>query len=299
MSDASPPKPAGNVIKASIRLLDAGRPPRRVLRYSWKPGRAERLTLDLRTMASTESEGDHPTDVPLPSVRVGVAIEPRAVTPAGELTYAWHVTSTKVTPAPGSNPQIAEGMDHEVAVIAHLVGTADVAPSGLAEEVAIDPTSVGDARDAGATGEMVDQVRQTLTDLETPLPDEAIGVGARWEKVARLAARNAVVTQSETFTLASLSGDHGAVDDVLAQTAPPQDFPTPGAGDSGTRGARLESMLAAGTAKARFDLTRIVPSQTTYSGTTTMVVSGTPGAEPSRRVTMTLRVDIALAGSSP
>jgi hypothetical protein len=291
-------KTAVNVVEATIRLLDAGRPPRRRLRYAWRPGRTETLAIVLRTTALTESEGEHPTDVALPSVRIAVDIDPREVTPTGELTYVWHVAATKVLPAPGASPQLAEGMAHEVAAIAQLSGTADVAPNGLAKQILVDAATIGDVRDAGASGEMVDQIRQTLTDLETPLPEEEVGVGARWEKVARLAARSAVITQSETFTLASIAGDRGAVDDVLAQTAPPQDFPAPGAGAGQAKPARLESMLATGTAKALFDLTRIVPS-TSYSGTTTMVVSGAPAADASRRVTMTLRVDIVLSGSTP
>jgi hypothetical protein len=281
---------------ATVRLLDPGQPPRRKLRYAWHRDRKETLTIDLRTTAATESEGERPPEVPLPPVRIVVAIEPRDVSQDGGLTYAWHVTSTKVTPTAGSNPQLAEGMDAEVAAIAHLSGTAQISARGLAKDVAIDPASLGDVRDSGATGEMVEQVRQTLFDLDTPMPEEEVGRGGRWEKIARLASRSAVVTQSETFTLASLTGDRGAVDDVLAQTAPPQDWPAAGAAASDP--ARLDSMLATGTVRSRFDLARIVPS-TIYAGRATMVVSGHPGADASRSVTMILRVDIALSGTPP
>jgi hypothetical protein len=142
---------------------------------------------------------------------------------------------------------------------------------------------------------MVDQLRQTLRDLATPFPDEEVGRGAHWEKISRLASRDALVTQSETFSLVSMAGDHGAVDDVVAQTAGPQPLPTPGA--PGSAPARLDSMLATGTARARFDLSRLVPAST-FAGTTTMVMSGRPGGGASRRVTMTLRVGITLSGST-
>ncbi len=285
-------KPAAT---ASVHVLDPGKAPRRKLRYAWHKEHGETLTIDLRTTAATESEGERPPEVPLPPVRIVVALEPREVTPAGDLAYAWHVTSTKVTPAAGSNPQLAEGMIAEVGAIGHLAGTGALSARGLSTAVTVDPASVADVSDAGATGEMVEQVRQTLFDLETPFPDEEVGQGARWEKIARLTARSAVVTQTETFTLASLAGDKGTVDDVLAQTAPSQEWP---GGGGGSEPSRLDSMLATGTVRSRFDLTRIVPA-TTYAGTTTMVVSGRAGSEGPRRVTMILRVDIALAGSTP
>lgn len=296
--------------KARLHLLDPGQPPRKKLRYTWHPGRKEILAIDLRTTASTEAEGEgeHPPDVPLPSVRILVSLEPREATPLGtpsskepetRFPYDWRVTSTKVMPAPGSEPQLAVGMRGEVGAIDHLAGTATVAPTGLSREVTIDPGSLGDL-DGGATGQMVEQVRQTLFDLMTPMPDEEVGVGARWEKISRLASKSSVVSQTETFTLRALAGDRGTVEDVLAQTAPPQDWPMPGAH---REPARLESMLATGTAHARFDLGRIVPASS-FEGTTTMVVSGRTGGgggggDSTRRLTMILRVGITLSSASP
>jgi hypothetical protein len=154
----------------------------------------------------------------------------------------------------------------------------------------VEPASVADA---GATGQMVEQVRQTLRDLAAPFPDEDVGVGGRWEKLSQLASRDAIVTQTETFTLSELRGDTGALEDVLAQTAPPQALAAPGAAS-----ARLESMLASGSAKTRFDLGRLVPSNT-FDGTTTMVVSGHAAGDSTRRMTMIMRVGIALSGSKP
>ena len=280
-------------LTATMRLLDAGRPPRKKLRYAWRHDRKETLTIDLRTTAATEVEGERPAETPLPRVRIVVAIAPQSVTPEGDLLYAWHVTSTEVTPAAAANPQLADGMRAEVATISRLAGTASVTSRGLAQEVNVDATTV---TDAGATGQMVEQVRQTLRDLAAPLPEEEVGPGGRWEKLSQLAARDAVVTQTETFSLASLGGSKGDVDDILAQTAPPQTLPTPGA--LGARPARLESMLATGASKTHFDLTRLVPTSS-FDGTTTMVVSGEAPVNASKRMTMILRVTMTLSGTTP
>jgi hypothetical protein len=287
---------AASSVGATMKLLDAGRPPRRKLRYAWRHDRSEVLTIALRTTAATETEGDKPPEVVLPAVRIVVAIQPTDVTPEGDLSYAWQVTSTEVTPAPAANPELADGMRAEVAMVAHLTGTASVTSRGLAREIRVDPASVASGADAGGTGQMVEQVRQTLRDLAAPMPDEEVGRGARWEKLSSLASRDAVVTQTETFSLVELGGDRGALEDVLAQTAPPQPLRTPGA--PGATPARVESMLASGVARTHFDLTRLVPAST-FEGTTTMVVSGHSPGDPSRRVTMILRVGIALSGSKP
>jgi hypothetical protein len=61
--------------------------------------------------------------------------------------------------------------------------------------------------------------------------------------------------------------------------------------------ARMDSMLASGAAKVRFDLSRLVP-QTKFDGTTTMVVSGQSSADEKHRVTMIMRVGIGIEGTT-
>jgi hypothetical protein len=286
--------PAGTAAKPStqhaspgstMKLLESGQEPRRKLRYAWRLDQKERLAMDLRTTASTGAAGTN--EVPLPSVHIAMDIDPKSVGTDGDLRYAWRVTSAKTDARDETPSDVTEGMRVEVAGIARLSGTAVVTSRGLTKEVTVDP---GSAVDAVAASQMAEQVIQTLRDVAAPLPDEEVGVGARWRKLSQLDERDARVTQTETFRLADLQGDKGALADTLAQTAPPQALRAPAA-SPGAR-ARMESMLASGNAKVRFDLSRLVP-QTTFDGTTTMVLSG----DTARTTKMVMRVFIAIAGS--
>jgi hypothetical protein len=284
--------------RATVTLVAPGAPPRRRLRYSFRPQQREELRLELRTalsqVASRASGEAKAPDMELPRVHIAVAIEPQSVSADGDLlTYAWHVTAA--TSTAGSTPaQVAEGMRAEVAAVEHLAGTGVVDSQGLSRGVSTEAPS--GASDAGATGQMIEQVRQTLRDMAAPLPAQEVGKGARWTKLSELVAKDAVLTQTDAFTLLGLQGNGGTLDDVLAQTAPPQVLRSPGAPDGAE--ARLESMLASGDAKTHFDLTRLVP-QMKFEGTTTMVLSGATGQETPQRMTMTLRIAIAVSGSAP
>jgi hypothetical protein len=272
-----------------VKLLDAGDPPRRKLRYTWQVDQKEQLTMDMRTAASTGGDapesGAKGEEVPLPTVHVVLAIDPQSVNADGDMHYAWSVTSTKVDAEEGTPAQVTEGMSAQVAAIAHLSGAAVVTARGLAREMATDP---------GASGQMVDQVQQTLRDVAAPFPEEEVGVGARWRKTSRLDERDARVAQSETFRLVKLEDERGTLDDALAQTAPPQALHAPGQA-AGSR-ARMESMLASGEAKIRFDLSRLVP-QTAFDGTTKMVLSGAPPGDVEHSLKMVMHVFIGIAGS--
>lgn len=277
----------------TMKLLDTGQAPRRKLRYAWRIDQKERLAMDLRTAATTESGGEKESEVALPSVHVAIAIDPQSVSADGDLRYAWRVTSATADAGGEMPSQVAEGMRAEVAEIAHLSGTALVTCRGLAKEVAVDPGTA--AMEAIGTGQMAEQVRQTLRDVAAPFPEQEVGVGARWRKLSQLDERDARISQTETFRLVDLQGDRGVLDDALAQTAPPQALRAPGM-PPGAR-ARMESMLASGQAKVRFDLSRLVP-QTAFDGTTTMILSGQAAGDPARSVRMVMHVFIGIAGST-
>ena len=245
--------------------------------------------MDLRTTASTGAAGT--TEVPLPSVHIAMDIDPKSVTTDGDLQYTWRVASATTDARDETPSDVKEGMRVEVAGIARLSGGAVVTSRGLSKDVTLDP---GSGVDAVAGSQMAEQVIQTLRDVAAPLPDEEIGVGARWRKLSQLDERDARVTQTETFRLADLQGDKGTLSDTLAQTAPPQALRAPAA-SPGAR-ARMESMLASGEAKVRFDVSRLVP-QTTFDGTTTMVLSGPSTGDAARATKMVMRVFIAIAGS--
>jgi len=293
-SAAPPTSTAARVASSpgtSTRLLDAGQAPRRVLRYAWRVDQKEQLTMDLRTAASTEFAGAKQPEIPLPPVHIVLDLDPQSLTPSGDLRFAWRVSAATVTSDAQTPSQIVDGMRAEVSAIEHLAGTAAVTARGLSGGVTVNAATTVDA---GATGQMAEQIRQTLRDVAVPLPEEEVGHGARWQKTAQLDGKGSRLTQTDTFTLTDLAPTSGAVDDVLAQTAPPQALKAPGMA-SGAE-ARMESMLASGDGKTHFDLSRLVP-QTRFTGTTTMVVSGPSAGDSTRRVTMIMRVGIDIQGT--
>lgn len=243
------------------------------------------MTIDLRTTVSTQGSGAR-GDIPLPPLHVAVAIDPQSVTPEGDLRFAWRVLHAGADVDAGGAPaQVAEGWRLQIAPVEHLSGTAVVGPDGLSKGVTVEG-----AGDAAPDAEMVIQVVQMLRDAAAPLPAEPVGVGARWQKVSTLDAKNGHATQTDTYTLADLHGDKGKLDDVLAQTASPQLLPTPGGG--GGPAARVDSLLTSGTATLSFDLGALV-AQSKLDGTTAMSLSS-----QSQALNMVMHLGIVVTGAA-
>lgn len=277
--------------EALVTLLDAGDSPRRKLRYAWTAGKREQLSLDMRTsLLGDRAEGQLP-EVPLPSVRVVLTIASRSVSEDGTLTYDWRVAFARVMTDDRSAPQVADGMRAEAVAVEHLSGTGAVDSLGLAKELSVDPS---ESSDDVASRPIALQVLQTLWNVAAPLPQEEVGVRARWQRVSELAAKNARATQTDSFTLASFDGSRGVLDDALAQTAPQQALSVPGM-DNGSR-AQVGSMLGSGAATTRFDLSHLIP-ETRFRGTTTMVLANDDARGNDPGTKMVLRVEVDISGA--
>lgn len=272
--------------RSSVKLLDAGHEPRRALRYSWRAGQMEQMAVVLRTAVTAEA-GDQRRDVPLPAMRILLAIDPEAVSPQGDMRFAWHVSGADVEADAGAANDVAQGLSAQLVPVAHLSGAGVVTSRGLTRGVTVDADTAGDAAPDAA---MIVQVLQMLRDVAAPLPEEPVGKGARWQKLSSLDAKSGHATQTDTFTLVEMQGNQGALDDLVAQTVSPQALP-PLVGVASATAARVDSVLMSGSSKTRFDLTRLVP-QTTLDATTSMAVS-----ERSNRMNMLMRLGVSTSGS--
>jgi hypothetical protein len=279
--------------RASVKLLDPGREPRRALRYAFRTDQKELMSIELSMSIAVEGGGAR-SSTQLPPLEIAIAIDPQTVSPAGDLRFAWRVTSAELGALDAStSPDVTQGWSAQLAPVAHLSGTASVSSHGISRGLIVDAGSAGDA---GTDQEMVAQVLQMVRDAAAPLPEEPVGPGARWQKVTTLEARNGQAVQNDTFTLVALQGDSGQLADVFAQTAssrtPPAPSPSARAAPA-PAAAQMDQLLSSGDEKVRFDLGRFV-AQTSLEGTTSMAMSA-----PSARMNMVMHLGVTVRGTTP
>ncbi len=276
--------------KASVKLLDPGREPRRALRYAWHQDRTELMSIELSASIAVESSGLH-SDTRLAPLEIAIAIQPRSISPAGDSRFAWHVASAEVGALDASaSPEMAQGWSAQLIPVAHLSGTASVSSRGISRGLSV---NLGSAGDAGTDQEMVAQVLQMVRDAAAPLPEEPVGPGARWQKVTTLDARNGQAIQNDTFTLVTLQGDAGQLADVFAQTASSRAAPAPSTEPTRGAAAQPDQLLSSGDEKVRFDLNRLI-AETRLEGTTSMATSA-----PSNRMNMVMHLGVTVRGTTP
>lgn len=197
-----------------VVLLDPGAEPRERIRYRPEPG--ERVALVETTTTDVELPGPaaSPGTVGVPKTRVESEVVIRGVEPDG--TMLWTLTVTDVEGGPGaassSSPdpvgRAVEGRTSARGLDASL-------PEDGPKEVLV----VGPARDSN--------VVLGGGQFTVPLPEEPVGVGARWKVPGVLRQLGMQVAGTGIYELVAREEGRLEIAVSFAMTAPAQDLPLP------------------------------------------------------------------------
>ena len=218
-----------------VRLLDKGQRPREELRYSIPPGTTTASTTTFRVSTlATSSEAAALTV--LPGLRLDIVSGPSERTDRGVKFNVDVVKSEAVVPE-GFDEEMAELLRSGAAIVGQVGGWVEVDDRGqmLAGEFN-EQTKRSDV--PVRLLRMIVNTRETLTRVR--LPEEKVGLGARWESRREIKAYGFNVQQVNTYTLVDRAGDEIMLNVTVQQLARPQkvEFPEEGIEIS------VESMMA-------------------------------------------------------
>lgn len=236
-----------------VILLEAGSDPKSEIKYAFKTSTSETtiMTMDM-TMRMDMGQGSAPP-VPLPQVEMALDMKTAgAAEPNGDMKLSGVVSSVKVNAGASSQEQqVAKAMGDSLAGIKGMNISYFVSPKGRTHGVKVDLP-----KDAPPQGKMmVDQMQQSFENLMAPLPDEAVGVGAKWVVLTRVAS-GADIIQWTTYTLRKRDGDKLELEASVSQLAA---SPKITAGPAGT--ADVQSFSSSGVGLTYMDVTHVAPDK--------------------------------------
>lgn len=239
---------------ASAELLDAGAEPRAALRYKFNKDLKEVMVMEMTIAMGMEVGGmEQPTNA-MPTIRMVIALEGREITEEGDLKYGMEFTKIEVLATEDSDPFMVEGMETAMAGVVGLTGWGIVDNRGVTKDI-------GFTVPAGASPAVVtqlDQMRGQLNQLAAPLPEEAVGIGARWKVTQHIKSNGMTLTQEATYTLDEHFVDNVKMSLTVKQIAPVQNLQTPGLPPGTT--VKLKFLESRGSGKLELDLNRLVPN---------------------------------------
>jgi hypothetical protein len=267
-----------------IRVLSTGAAPKAALRYTPPAGMKQRIDMTMIMGVSMEMSGAAGPGMTLPAIKMGADCVVTGVAPSGDVTYT--VAFTGAEGDPGGNPQIASTIQSMNDALKSVKGSATVSNRGVTLVSNIDFSKVADSSLGQSMGSTTDQMKV----MAIPLPEEELGVGARWEAYQTFVNSGMTMYQKSELELVAVDGRTVTLKAKVEQTAPPQAISNPALPPGAE--VHLDRLTGVGTADIKLNLNELVPVSDAAMDTTmlTSVAMGGNAMQVAMNVSMKLTV---------
>jgi hypothetical protein len=267
--------------EAKIVVENAGSGEKVALRYRFRAGDVATAVIEMKMSAAMGS--GLPT-VSLPLMKATMRITNREVKTSGNLVFDFVLESFDVVPAPADPPQMVALVRKALGDTRGMNGGGELTPRGVALSAEIRlPASTNPQLDS-----VMESVRQQMSQMSVPLPEEPVGEGATWSATTQSSAGGLRVTNRYRYTLTKIEGTRIEMRFDLAQSAEPQELKSPSI-PAGTT-IRLVRFSGSGAGTLTIDLTGVVPTLELASKVESKVEVATGGQTQSIDQAITLDV---------
>jgi hypothetical protein len=243
------PVPA-NASAPTVTLVSAGSDPKVALRYAPTQGDKDRLDM-VMNMGMEMNMGGGSMPMKIPPMTMVMDTEITSAT-ADSFELSANVTSVKIDAKKGD--PMGDAMGPELDKMVGMKMISKMTKRGILEKADIQmPPGINPQM-----MQMMDSMKQSVSQATAPFPDEPVGVGASWKVVSNLENGGMKIIQTANFELVKMDGNKGTLKIKIEQTAPPQEVKQPGMPAGFT--TKLDHLATTGTGEMNFDLTRVVPA---------------------------------------
>jgi hypothetical protein len=188
--------------KSPVKLVDAGAEPRKVLRFHGQPGDKQTTLMIMKSTVDMGAQGQPP--VITPAVTLPLDITTKGISPNGDITYEIVLGDVTVAEDTNATPQTAQAMKTIMSSIKGVTITGVMSDRGISKktDVKAPPGSSPQIQQA------VEQLKEGFSNMDSPLPEEAVGAGAKWQINRPTKFQGISGQQTESYQLVSIDGDH-------------------------------------------------------------------------------------------
>jgi len=265
-------------------LLQAGSEPRKALRLSPKAGDKQTMGMTLKIAIQMKMAEMEMPAMKIPAITSDTTATITDVSAAGDIAFETAVANAAIADDGDTEPQMADAMKASLDSFKNMSGSGKLTSRGitLANDLKI-PSGVNpQAR------QTLDQMQESLERVSTPLPEEAVGPGAKWEAKTTVKSQGMTINQTATYEIVSIDGDRVTLATTISQTAANQKIANPS-----LPGMKVEvvKMSSTGGGKTILDLTKILPVEGTMDIKTAMTMKIPAGGE---QQTMDMNMEMGL-----
>ena len=269
-----------------VTLITPGAEPRRPLRFVIPGGRQDHMTMDMTLGLTMSMPGMEMPSMKMPTMRMGVDLGVTSVSAAGDMSFKVSYTDMKWVNTEAVDPAIVAALQAMPLDITKISGTGVMNSRGIGRNMKIDLPKDLDPQ----MTQMFNSMSDALGSFTVPFPEEAVGVGARWEVRQSPVAGGVSSFQKIVVEVTGLDAGTVTLKTTTEQQAPPQPMKPDNMPAGAT--ASLEKMSGSGTSTIRVPFDSLVP--TSDATVTTSLTMSVNMAGQSQNVTVQTTVGAAI-----
>jgi hypothetical protein len=235
--------------RSQIKLLEPGKEPRKVLRLHPKPGDTQSLEMNMNLGLDLNMAGiAQPMKVP--GMKMLLDLKVKDVSSDGTIECETVVNGFEIATEPAS--PLADLMKNSLGGLKGLTISGKYSNQGvdLGGDMKLPSGTDPQAR------QQLEQMRDSLKNMTSPLPEEPVGVGAKWQVKLQIKSQGMTMDQISTCELISLEGDRYTTRSEVVQTAANQKIQNPAV--PGLK-MDLKKMAGKGTGTSSLDTSKLLP----------------------------------------
>jgi Family of unknown function (DUF6263) len=260
--EAEPAPKTSSASKSSVKLIDAGAEPRQVLRLHVKPSDKQMVIMTVKMNIDTSggavggTNASRSMDLPAMSLPMDVTIQ--SVAANGDISYEAVFEEPGVVSQTNTPPQIVQGMKMALGKMKGMTCTGVISSRGVSKSIEVKAPNEADPQ----VRQSVEQIKQSMRNVGTPMPEEAVGTGAKWEIKMPVKSQGMSIDQTADYQLASVQGDRVNTTFTLTQSAANQKVQNPSMGNVQLN---LLQFTGNGTGNVTTDLSKLMALQATMN----------------------------------
>jgi hypothetical protein len=204
-----------------IKMVSTGAAPKTALRYAVPAGSKSRTAMDTEMAMTMEMMGMSMPEMKMPTMKMVMDMEITAVAANGDMSFTSGVSSMTYDTA-GADPAMAAALAGASTDLSSLKTSGTMTSRGVTTS-SLDISKIADP----ALKQMMESASTAVQSMSFPMPEEAVGVGARWEVRQRMASGGIEALTTSTVEVTAIQGSKVSLKVTLNQTAPVQAMKNP------------------------------------------------------------------------
>lgn len=245
--------------KTPIELVNAGTEPKQELRFTPVANTKQTVQMTMKMDAAMSVGGQTQPAIATPPMKMTMEAEVTKVDANGDIHTNFSYSDADIVADASTPPEMVNAMRSQLKKMVGMRGSMVIDNQGNTKDVSLNVPETADPN----IKQMVQQTVNSLKQISSPVPTEAVGIGAKWRYPTSTTVNGMTLNQTATYELVELK-DNVATMQVnveqqgAGQKLNPQGLP-PGAS------VDLKSLTSQGNGKVKMALNRILPVNSAMS----------------------------------